>query len=120
MTCNLRLRKNFMKHEFGCHCCGRVIQNNDFLDKLQALRDILSVPVFVVSGTRCEKHNKKVGGAKASYHMYGRAGDVKAKGKSVDDIAKAAKRAGFKGVITYRGSGFVHCDNRARKYYAEG
>ncbi|EFB70384.1 hypothetical protein PROVRUST_08483, partial [Providencia rustigianii DSM 4541] len=36
-------------------------------------------PVYVVSGRRCAKHNKAVGGAEHSQHLLGTAGDIKVK-----------------------------------------
>lgn len=106
-----------MAHELWCHCCGLFIKNDEFLDKTQALRDRLGVPVYVTSGTRCKKHNAAVGGARSSYHMRGMGGDFTARGKTVYQIAKAAKAVGFKGVCVYAKQGFVHCDVRSKPWF---
>ncbi len=117
MTCGNRLRRNFMEHELRCHCCGLFIEHDYFLDRLQALRDRLGVPVYVTSGTRCRKHNVEVGGARNSYHMKGMAGDLRAKGKTLQETARAAKAVGFKGIKLYAKQGFVHCDVRPTSWF---
>ena len=44
------------------------------------LRHQIGRPVYINSGYRTPSHNKKVGGAKYSYHMYGMAADIRAEG----------------------------------------
>ena len=73
----------------------------------------------ILSGYRCPKHNKAVGGAKSSQHMLGTAADIVVEGVSVGDVAIAAGAVlGDRGGIgRYLKHGFVHVDvrrNRAR------
>lgn len=63
----------------------------ELYDALEALRyHIGNKPVNVVSGYRCHTHNTKVGGAKNSQHMHGRAADIMVDGMSPKDVAVTA------------------------------
>ena len=46
---------------------------------LDPLRERWGVPIYINSGYRCPELNKKVGGAKNSYHLRGMAADITAK-----------------------------------------
>ena len=73
----MQLTKNFSKKELECKCgCGKCDMDLELLDALQALRDRLGFPLSITSGFRCEEHNKKVGGARASKHLKGQAVDI--------------------------------------------
>lgn len=73
--------KNFKLHEFKCkcggkHCTGYPAElNTQLLRNLQDIRDEFG-STTISSGLRCLGHNTKVGGAKASRHMFGKACDV--------------------------------------------
>lgn len=43
---------------------------------LEPLRQHTGTPIRISSGYRCPKLNAAVGGAKRSYHLYGRAADI--------------------------------------------
>jgi uncharacterized protein YcbK (DUF882 family) len=64
-------------------------------------------PIRIVSGYRCPPHNKAVGGAKNSQHMYGSAADIPG---GIVSPAHAA-RAGFTG-LGIQGGWCVHLDVR--------
>lgn len=69
--------KNFNVSEFACHCdCSFNIIDQRVINMAQTIRDALGVPVRVNSGCRCDKHNKSVGGVKASNHTKGLAADL--------------------------------------------
>ncbi|MCZ7404492.1 MAG: D-Ala-D-Ala carboxypeptidase family metallohydrolase [Candidatus Methanoperedens sp.] len=70
------LTNNFSRNEFACKCCGKDDINKDFVDLLQSLRNTLSRSMKIVSGVRCEKHNKEVGGVPGSAHTKGLASDI--------------------------------------------
>lgn len=77
----MQLSKNFELSEFACKCCGQTPDPNDhefryFVSILQEVRDLCKFPLKIVSGYRCEKHNKKVGGVKDSSHLKGIAVDI--------------------------------------------
>lgn len=63
--------------ETVCRCgdCGLNI-TNQFFNTLNDLREDYGKPIIVLSGARCLEHNTKVGGAKASAHVEGRAVDL--------------------------------------------
>lgn len=83
---------------------------------LQTIRDHFDVPVKIVSGTRCEKHNRKVGGAKKSQHLLGTAADIQVSGISPGEVARFAKSLmkGYGGVKAY--ATFTHVDTRANMW----
>ncbi len=63
------LTRNFSRIEFECHCgCGLDDIDLDTVQALQELRDKLGLPVKVLCGCRCARHNAAVGGALHSYH----------------------------------------------------
>ena len=104
---------NFSPAELASKGDGSINLSCATLDKLQSLRDVAGVPLIVTSAYRDPEHNKRVGGAKESYHMRGMAFDIR-----VDNIDPAwliaeARKLGFKGVGTYPRQGFVHIDTRA-------
>ena len=106
-----RIAQNFTAKEFRCPCCGVSKVNGKLLYALELLRIELGCKkIHINSGYRCPSHNRKVGGAKRSKHMYGLAADVHVDGVSQNKVAKAAKRCGFTYIKTYRS--WVHVDVR--------
>jgi len=84
--------------------------------KLQILRDWFRKPIIITSGWRTPEHNKKVGGAKNSQHLYGKAADIKMVGVPTKDLLIVAKKMKlFKG-IGYSPH-FLHVDTRDKKAY---
>lgn len=67
--------KNFRKSEFTCPCCGLYNMEPIVIESLQKMRDEYG-PIKIVSATRCEKHNKEVGGVDKSTHLRGLAVDI--------------------------------------------
>jgi hypothetical protein len=49
---------------------------SSFMNTLNDLREEYGKPIIVLSGARCAEHNAKVGGAKQSAHIEGRAVDI--------------------------------------------
>ena len=122
------LSAHFSRSEFACHCgCGFDTPVPELVTKLEKFRELCgNKPIKIGSGCRCEKHNKKVGGAQKKYdkngklismdsqHMYGTAADVKLiPGLSVDKMAALAEQAGFDGIGKYNWG--VHVDVRGVK-----
>ena len=80
------LTPNFKRSEFACKCgCGFDTIDARTLEVLQAVREHFAVPVVVTSAARCPDHNRAVGGARNSQHVYGRAADIQ-----VRDVEPAA------------------------------
>ena len=119
MPFGLTLAPNFTWAEVrcpcGCHLPEAVAREAVRLSRaLQHLRDLYG-PVAVTSWYRCPAHNKAVGGARNSQHLYGRAADIKCRG-CVDLAAWADEFFTTGGVGTYsRYPHMVHVDLRGRK-----
>lgn len=58
-------------------------------ERLQIIRDVLRVPVYISSGYRCEALNKAVGGSYTSQHQLGLAADIHAKGYTAQELFDA-------------------------------
>lgn len=73
------LSENFSRREFACKDrCGRDFPHPDLVQVLQRARDAKGRPLRVVSGVRCQAHNRSVGGSPTSQHIQARAADVPA------------------------------------------
>lgn len=112
------LSKNFKVKEFRCKDgSDQILVDVGFVaTHLQAIRDHFNAPVTVNSAYRTQAYNQKVGGAKSSYHMQGRAFDIVVKGYTPKIVARYAQSLGIKGVIQY--DSFVHIDSRLTIYHA--
>jgi uncharacterized protein YcbK (DUF882 family) len=109
----MNLSKNFTSDELKCSHCGKCEMEKEFVVLLQALRDAWGKPLTILSGYRCIEHNTKVGGAKNSQHVLGKAVDISIvnmdglqKFKLLDLIYKT----GFTGIGLHKQ--FFHVDNR--------
>lgn len=113
-----QISQNFKVKEFRCKDgSDEILVDVDFVrEKLQAIRDHFGAPVTINSAYRTENHNKKVGGAKSSYHLKGQAFDIVVKGHSPKEVARYAQSLGIAGIIQY--NTFVHVDSRPKKYWA--
>ncbi len=108
---NIRVAASFLLREFACKDGSRqVVLHRELLERLQGLRDALGRPVIINSGYRNPAHNTAVGGSPTSYHLRGMAADIRVPGMSPQALAKAAREAGFRGIIAY--GTFVHVDVR--------
>lgn len=107
---NIQVSKNFVLSEFQSRDTGEVILDAELLRRLQTLRDRLGRPIVVTSGYRTPEHNRAVGGATQSQHLYGTAADITCAGISVAALYAAAETVGFRGIGKY--SSFVHVDVR--------
>lgn len=100
--------------EFECKDGTHTVKlDSSLLYKLQKLRDEIGKPIIVTSGYRTKEYNNKIGGAKNSQHMLGKAADIKINGLSPDEIAIIAEKIGFGGIGIYKT--FVHLDVRQIK-----
>ena len=123
----MQLSEHFTLREFVCHDgtpvpdelvpglklhCERV---------LEVIRAAIGVPLSIVSGFRTVAYNRKIGGAKASFHLWDKypdkfATDLSAKGKSPEQLRAVIETLIAAGKIPQGGIGlystFVHYDNR--------
>lgn len=107
---------NFKAREFDCKDKYRTRAPNgmskELIIKLERLRHELGDrPVTITSGYRTPAHNKLVGGASNSQHLYGRASDIKVKGVSPSKVYEVADRIFAKGGVGKYPT-FVHVDTR--------
>jgi zinc D-Ala-D-Ala carboxypeptidase len=102
------LSPHFDRSEFRCRHCGHLEGPSPALVVvLEHIRGLVGRPLVVVSGTRCQAHNKAVGGAARSRHLAGDAADLRF---GVVPVA-TAEAAGATG-IGIAGRFAVHVDTR--------
>lgn len=100
---------------------GRRLRENvrRLMWKLEALRQKAGdQPLTINSGFRSVAHNRAVGGARNSQHMYGIAADLSVAGRTPRQLQALAKSCGLSAVIRYRAH--VHVDSRAEYGYNSG
>lgn len=112
--------RHFPKSELDCKCgcvtppaVARELVETAY--QLEKMRDELGgKPLNVISGYRCERHNKAIGGASQSQHRYGTAADVKVpSGEQKRYVAAAERVPAFEqGGIGVYPNGGVHVDHR--------
>ena len=85
----MKLSKHFDSKEFDCRHCktGGDTVDPSLVELLEVLREHFNKPVIVTSGYRCPEHNRAVGGAKRSQHLFGTAADIQVKGVDPKDVA---------------------------------
>lgn len=82
------ISKNFRVREFRCQDGSDVVFiESDLVDILQKIRDHFGKAVTINSAFRTFSHNKKVGGATYSQHLYGTAADIKVSGVTASAVA---------------------------------
>ena len=120
---NRRLAPDFKVRELRCKDGSDEILVDEALTVvLQCIREHFGKAVTITSGYRTPAHNAKVGGAKSSQHLLGRAADIRVQGVSVEDVAAYAESLmpDWGGVGRYpvkagRTIGWVHVDTRQNK-----
>lgn len=118
-----KLSANFTVAEFACKDgSDPVFVDSSLAALLQKIRDHFGRPVVITSGYRTADHNKSVGGAAYSQHLYGRAADIRVQGIPVEQLAAYAETylPGTGGIGRYppragRAVGWVHVDTRPAK-----
>lgn len=111
---NIQISKNFKLSEFQCKDGSHLVKvDSQLLNKLQRLRDKLDKPIIINSGYRTPDYNRKVGGAKNSLHLEGKAADIIVNGISPNRLSKQAEKIGFNGIGIYET--FLHVDTRNKK-----
>lgn len=115
---NKQLGKHFKVKEFASKDGSPVAFIDSYLwTVLDILRTEVEKPVIITSGYRTPDWNKKIGGAKYSYHMRGMAADIQVYGMTPKEVAKKLKDIVPNdecGIIVYKN--WVHFDVRHSKY----
>ena len=118
-----QLAPGFKVREFRCRDGSDVVMIDESLVMLlQCIREHFGKPITITSGYRTAAHNKSVGGAAYSQHLYGRAADIRVQGIPVEQLAAYAETClpGTGGIGRYppragRAVGWVHVDTRPAK-----
>lgn len=94
------------KDRYNGHLVGPDPRLLECLERLRALKG--GKPLRIISGYRSQETNRRVGGARASQHLYGRAADIEPSYCTVDE----AVACGFSGVGYSSQRRTVHVDVR--------
>jgi zinc D-Ala-D-Ala carboxypeptidase len=93
--------------EFKCRHCGDIRLDRRFVRAFDVYRARFTTRV--TSGYRCPTHNRNVGGATRSQHLYGRAADI----PGAATLARVRGLETFTGIGVQRRTGLVvHVDRR--------
>lgn len=114
---DVKITEHFKVKEFACKDGSPIVFVDEYLAVLlEILRETIKKPVIITSGYRTPEHNKKVGGAKYSFHMRGMAADITVKDMTPKDVAKELDKLAPNsyGIIVYKS--WVHFDTRNSKY----
>lgn len=87
---NAYISKNFRVREFACKDgSDPIFIDDELVTVLQQIRDHFGKAVTITSAFRTANYNasKKVGGAKYSQHLYGKAADIKVSGVAANIVA---------------------------------
>ena len=107
------ITEHFSEKEMACKCCGKLKYDPKLLVKLELVRQMLGgIPIIINSGYRCEVHNKAVGGIPNSYHLQGKAADIRING-NMDELYYFVDIV-FKENGVGRYKNFIHVDTGKR------
>ena len=115
-----RLAFGLMAHEYACKCpfkeCTNILVAESFLTAYKKIRYLVDMPLIILSGHRCHRHNFDEDGVALSRHTSGEAVDIVVHNMlekfSIDEIISLAKKAGFSFFKYYKSKGFIHLDVR--------
>lgn len=99
----------------ACPCCGKRGMDDDFMKKLDILRQWVDFPLSISSGYRCPKYNAKLSSTgETGPHTTGKAVDIPISGEKALEMVGEAITLGFSGVgVKQKGphnKRFIHLD----------
>lgn len=105
--------KYFTENELKCSHCGEQGMNDDFMQKVEKLREELGFPFPVTSAYRCPEHPIEAKKSTPGAHASGRAIDIGVSHGQAYALMHAAFKAGFTGIGVNQkgGSRFIHLDD---------
>ena len=103
--------------QFACKdkSFDEVLIDDALIDVIERLADHFKKAVVITSGYRPRVYNVRVGGAKNSQHIYGKAADIAIAGVEPLLICREAERMGLGGIGLYATSASAHIDTRSGK-----
>ena len=110
------MSENFQVKEFACKDGNdKILISDELVEVLQKIRQHFGRPVTINRAYRTTAHNKKVGGASNSQHLYGTAADIKVSGVAPRLVADYAETllTNTGGIGRY--DTFTHVDVREKK-----
>ena len=107
---------HFKVQEFACKHCKDIKIDINLLVKLEELRKAVgNKPLIIRSGYRCPTHNRNVGGASKSQHIYGKAVDISHHNIGRALLERHADKIFANGGVGMGGNNIVHVDTRNGK-----
>jgi uncharacterized protein YcbK (DUF882 family) len=106
--------KYFTSKELQCSHCGASGMDEEFMNKIETLREKLGFPFPVNSAYRCPEHPIEARKKTSGTHSTGQAMDIGVMGDRAYRLLEAALEAGFTGIgINQKGSNgrFIHLDD---------
>lgn len=104
--------KNFKPAEVACKCGCGALPSQEFMNDVQALRDMVGFPLQVTSGKRCPTHNNAVSRTGFDGPHTKDAIDFAVSHGQALKLVRCALLAGFTGIgVQQKGDGrFIHLD----------
>jgi len=104
----------FSYHELKCKCgCNQLGFTDDFLERLDQLREAYGKPIIISSGYRCPEYNAEVSSTGSDGPHTCCAVDISVMGQDAHRLLSEALKMNFKGIgIKQKGLGrFIHLDD---------
>ena len=108
---------NFKESEFVCKETGEINMDEDFLARLQILREEFGKPMAITSGYRSPRHSIEAKKLSPGPHAHGKACDIAVGGEAAYELISIALRLGFTGIGVSQKSPnnrFIHLDTMPR------
>lgn len=106
------MAKYFTAREMACSHCGESHMDEEFMEKLDELRERFGKPLAVSSAYRCPEHPVEARKSTKGAHVYGKAADFAVSHWDAHKVLQHAMELGFTGIgIQQKGDGrFIHVD----------
>lgn len=126
-----KISEHFNTYDFRCKCKGNheILIDTDLIDLLESLYSKIGAKkVKVISGYRCPKHDKNVGGSGHGSHTTGKAADIKYYKNSISTFNSNFLCVTLQNMNDYKGIGYrcggdknttgtTHIDVKDRQWY---
>ena len=108
-----KIEKELMCPCYGQFCSGLLEQGIDpeLLRLIEKVREEAGVPVYIITGYRCEDYNKNIGADNESEHVLGRAADLWSPDLTAEQLYEICDLLNLNGGVGQYSS-HVHIDTR--------